>query len=107
MFEYTLKFRKTEAHANADALSRLPLPVTSPLKTGPTELVLLTQHLQDSPVSAEQIREQTAKDPILAPVVQFLKQGWPMSMEKSSPLMPFFQKRSELSLFDGCILWGS
>ena len=51
--------------ANADALSRLPLPVTSPLKTGPTELVLLTQHLQDSPVSAEQIREQTAKDPIL------------------------------------------
>ena len=106
MFEYTLKFRKTEAHANADALSRLPLPVTS-LKTGPTELVLLTQHLQGSPVSAEQIREQTAKDPILAPVVQFLKQGWPMSMEKSSPLMPFFKKRSELSLFDGCILWGS
>ena len=69
MFEYTLKFRKTEAHANADALSRLPLPVTSPLKTGPTELVLLTQHLQGSPVSAEQIREQTVKDPILAPVV--------------------------------------
>ena len=30
-----------------------------------------------------------------------------MSMEKSSPLMPFFKKRSELSLFDGCILWGS
>ena len=107
MFEYTLKFRKTEAHANADALSRLPLPVTSPLKTGPTELVLLTQHLQDSPVSAEQIREQTAKDLILAPVVQFLKQGWPMSMEKSSPLMPFFKEHSKLSLFDGCILWGS
>ena len=107
MFEYTLKFQKTEAHANADALSRLPLLVTSPLKTGPTELVLLTQHLQDSPVSAEQIREQTAKDPILAPVVQFLKQGWPMFMEKSSLLMPFFHRSSELSLFDGCILWGS
>ena len=89
MFECTLKFRKTEAHANADALSRLPLPVTSPLTTVPTELVLLTQHLQDSPVSAEQIQKQTAKDPILAPVVQFLKQGWPMSMEKFSPLMPF------------------
>ncbi len=27
MFEYVLKFRKTDAHANADALSRLPLPV--------------------------------------------------------------------------------
>ena len=68
---------------------------------------MLTQHLQDSPVSAEQIQEQTAKDPILAPVVHFLKQGWPMSMDNSSPLMPFFQKSSELSRFDCCILWGS
>ncbi len=28
-------------------------------------------------------------------------------MKKESPLMPFFTKRSELSLFDGCILWGT
>ena len=27
MFEYKLKFRNTSAHANADALSCLPLPV--------------------------------------------------------------------------------
>ncbi len=107
MFEYTLKFRKTEAHANADALSRLPLPVMAPDPSEPAELVLLSQHLQDSPVSAEQIRRQTEKDQVLAPVVQFLKQGWPMAVEKNSPIMPFFQRRTELSLYEGCVLWGA
>ena len=107
MFEYTLKFRKTGAHGNADALSRLPLAVEAPPPTEPAELVLLSQHLLDAPVSAEQIRDQTEKDPTLAPVLQFLKQGWPNTMKKESPLMPFFTKRSELSLFDGCILWGT
>ena len=42
MFEYTLKFRWTTAHANADALSRLPLPVepavaVTPSGTGATD----------------------------------------------------------------------
>ncbi len=50
MFEYTLKFRT--AHANADALSRLPLAVEAAVTNTPPELVLLTEHLANSPVSA-------------------------------------------------------
>ena len=49
MFEYTLQFRNTTAHTNADALSRLP--VTTAVAETPPELVLLTDHLADSPVS--------------------------------------------------------
>ena len=45
MFEYTLKFRGTKEHANADALSRLPLPVEPASVKTPPELVLLTDHL--------------------------------------------------------------
>ena len=74
--EYTLTFRNTEAHANADALSRLPLPVT-PVKTDlEPELVLLTEHLAESPVSAEDICMWTHKDQKLARVLQYLQQGW-------------------------------
>ncbi len=108
MFEYTLKFRRTTAHGNADALSRLPLPFEPPTDQIPPELVLLADHLADSPVTADHIRTWTRNDPDLALVVQFLRQGWPSSLgEDHSQLAPFFSKRTELSLYDGCILWGT
>ena len=72
LFEYTLKFRRTTAHGNADALSRLPLPVEPAVEITPPELVLLTEHLNNSPVTADRIRVSTRRDPILAQVVQFL-----------------------------------
>ena len=40
-YEYTLKFRKTTAHANADALSLLPLQTETPASQTPAEFVLL------------------------------------------------------------------
>ena len=46
LFKYTLKFRRTSAHSNADALSRLPLPIEPAVAKVPPELVLLTEHLQ-------------------------------------------------------------
>ena len=74
MFEYTLKFRKTTEHANADILSQLPTPVELATTDTPPELVLLINHLADSPVTASQIASWTSKD---SPDVQFLHQGWP------------------------------
>ena len=104
-YEYTLEFRNTKAHGNADALSCLPLPVTPSTEEVLPELVLLTEHLEDSPVLADHIRLCTKKNPVLAQVVQFLQQGWP---EKCEPqLSVFFTKRAELYLYEGCILWGS
>jgi len=55
LFEYTLKFRRTAAHGNADALSCLLLPVEPALGQTPPELVLLVEHLNNSPVTAKKI----------------------------------------------------
>lgn len=63
MFEYKLKFHRTSAHANVDALSRLPLPVEPAIVH---ELVLLTENMSNSPITAEQIHAGTRRDPVLA-----------------------------------------
>ena len=104
-YEYTLVFRNTTAHANADALSRLPL-LEEPARTvTEPELVLLSEHLDDSPVTANDIRTWTSRDPKLSKVLQYVLQGWPS--EGDSELEPYSSRRLELSAFEGCILWGS
>ena len=107
MFEYQLSFRNTSAHANADALSRLPLPVEPALQDPPPEIVLLINHLDNSPITAHQIQECTRKDPLLAQVLQFVQQGWPHSCPDPDKFVPFFEKRRELSTYEGCLLWGT
>lgn len=104
-YEYTIKFRGTQLHSNADALSRLPVEVQPPVSQEPPELVLLTEHLDDSPVTAHQIATWTKRDPGLQPLLLALQQGWPE--DTNAELAPFHAKRNELSLLNGCILWGS
>ena len=69
------------------------------------ELVLLTEHLNDSPVTAKDVRSWTRKDLKLARVQQFLMHGWPSHCD--SRLDPFTSKRLELSSYDECTLWGT
>ena len=104
-YEYQLLFRDTKSHANADALSRLPLP-DQPLKSvSPPELVLLSQQLENSPVSADQIRTWTRRDARLSKVLHYVQCGWPNQVEPD--LVVFSSKRLELSAYDGCLLWGN
>jgi len=77
LFEYTLKFHRTTGHSSAHALSRLLLPVETAVVHTPPELVLLAENLDESPVTADQIHKSTRLDLELAPIVQFLQQGWP------------------------------
>ena len=106
-FEYRLTFRGTKAHANADALSRLPLPSFPDIQQPPAEVVLLCQHLDDSPVTAKHIQDGTSKDALLSIVAQYVLQGWPNSVASQPALRPFFERKLELSVHQGCILWGS
>ncbi len=104
-YEYSLVFRNTSAHANADALSRLPLPVEPATTNTLPEIVLLADHLKDSPVTEADIRVWTRTDPELSQVLQFVMQGWPSHCSEN--LKAFVSKQMELSSLDGCVLWGS
>ena len=103
-YDYTIACRKTDQHANADAMSRLPLPYTPANTPVPAELVLMVETLQDAPVTATEIAMWTRRDPLLSRVVRGIMEGWPERSDDD--LRPFWTRRLELSVHNGCILWG-
>ena len=105
MYDYTISFRKTQDHGNADALSRLPLPEQPDTVPIPAELVLLVDQLNDSPVTAWQVQRWTGRDPILSTVVNYVRHGWPVECEEE--FKPYFNRKEELSVHLGCLLWGA
>ena len=103
-YEYTISWRNTTQHANADALSRIPLLEVPSKTTTPPELVLMVEELQDAPITASQIANWTRRDPLMARVLRYILQGWPSQSDED--LKPYWQRKLELSVQDGCILWG-
>ena len=105
-YEYSLGFRTSTANGNADALSRLPLPEAPKQVPVPPEVVLLMEHLEMAPVTAVDIKRETARSPLLASVLQKVLTGWTDDCDRAD-LKPFWSRRTELSAQQGCILWGS
>ena len=60
--------------------------------------------VNDIPVSAINIATETRKDTILAQVCEYVMTGWPNYV--SNELKLYFMKRNELSMEQGCLLWG-
>lgn len=72
----------------------------------PGETILLMEHLETTPVNADQIREWTAEDPVLTRVLSNVQNEWNANGTDDS-MKAYFIRRSELSCHDGVILWGS
>uniref|UniRef100_H3ARH2 Gypsy retrotransposon integrase-like protein 1 n=1 Tax=Latimeria chalumnae TaxID=7897 RepID=H3ARH2_LATCH len=98
------EYKAGRDHGNADALSRLPLPERS--EKANQETVLLLDHMDTAPVIATQIKTWTGKDPASSKVCEYVLRGWPNS-KTDAELTPFFLRRHELSVQDGCILRGA
>ena len=69
------------------------------------DLVLLAEHLDESPVNANDIKIWTQRDQKLARVLQYIQQGWPSDGDPE--LEPCSSRRLELSSYEGCIMWGT
>ena len=103
-YQYSIRYKAGKSLNNADALSRLPQPYTVPEEDcTPAEVVHLINHLSSTTAT---VKAWTNKDPVLAKVKGFLLLGWPKKLS-GDDFKPYADRKSELSLEDGCILWGS
>ena len=93
-YDYVMEYKPGNQHANADSLSRLPLPDTPSQVPLPGETVLLMEKLQSSPVTAAQIRSWTDRDPILSQVRHMLLKGWRLG-KKRVPIISAEKRRAE------------
>ena len=105
-YEYELRYRRGKDQGNCDALSRLPLPDCPKTVPIPGDILLLTEQLSSSPITAKEIKVMTEKDQVLSKVLHFVLHGWPQTKVEEE-LRPYYTRRNELSHFDGCLLWGS
>ena len=110
-FDYTIEYRQTSKHGNADALSRLPISSQPNEETGDENdkdmiCTIKTVSLQLNQSNSLILKNETAKDPTLAAVMRYVKEGWPQqTLDKN---IETFRKMSlSLSLCNGCLLLGS
>ena len=104
-YDYTIAYRPGEQHANADPFSRLPLPDTPKNVPTPPETIHVMEMLSCSPVTAAQIKQWTAREPLLSRVKDKLLRGGSCGQEDG--ISPYHKVWNELSVHDGCLLRGS
>ena len=108
-YDYDVKCQTSASHGNADGLSRLPLQDKPSEQDESAEIVcpLEVHQLHSLPLQASDIQAATSKDPILSQVYSYAARGWPDTAHSiPEKVKPFFNKRLQLSITNGCLLWG-
>ena len=106
-YEYDIQYKAGAMNGNADALSRLPLPEMLEETPIPGDTIKLMELLEAIPLHSGQIRVWTRRDPVLSKVHQYALGNWPNITCPSKELQPYFNRRTEISVEDGCLLWGT
>jgi len=103
-YKYELQFRKTTEHVDADCLSRLPLSDTWNMQSENVDCFFLDEDVLTT-VTCDQIKKATRVDPVLSKVHAYVLNGWPSSVQNPQ-LYPYKERKLELSVEQGCVLWG-
>ena len=103
-YSYDVEFRRTERHANADSLSRLPLKSPCSTTVQDEATVFSLCQVEYSPVTALEVKKACRYDLILSKVFRYTKFGWPEQVEDE--LKPYWNHRDELCIEGGCLMLG-
>ena len=103
-YSYKIEYIAGSANLCADCLSCLPVPSA---KIHPAEKgnEIHATNCLTLPVTARDITTLTTKDKIISRVFACVQHGtWPFPMPEE--LAPYHRKKDELTIHDGCLLWG-
>ena len=103
-YNYRIEYRRSDLHGNADALSRLVKDTDSMEEPDQAEEEPVFSFVEELPLTAQEIKEETRRDRTLGKVSEYVMSGWRDDI--TDDLQPFFTRREELSVEDGCLLWG-
>ena len=102
-YQYTIEHINGTANNCADCMSRLLL---SGQALDSAEKIHVIVQIDDMPVIATQISKESKQDKELSIVLKLIQhRHWPS--DTTVDLSPFCKCYTELSVLDGCILWGS
>ena len=110
-YDYSVEFRKTWEHGNADVLSRLPAgsdhgfdgeEMGDDVDNVCTVRMISRQIMQDDP---KLLVKETNKDPVLTQVMRCVKEGW--AKKCSDELQDYKKLDDSLSTEHGCLFHGS
>ena len=108
-YNYTIEYRTTKQHGNADALSRLPVGPDPSFdgEEGDNDVdnvcTLRVINSQLQPHSRNQLKDATNRDPILSEVKRYVREGWPQKIDRPD-VQEFKKYTASLSVTDDCIM---
>ena len=112
-YDYTIEYRPTKSHGNADALSRLPAGPDPSFDAGEREddsdtvLLIHTISSQIQPDDPSTLRKLSASDPALSTAMRYTRQGWPAKLEDNDDASCFKRVAESLSISNGCLMYGA
>ena len=76
-FDYKIEYKNTKVHSNADGLSRLPLKTEERAEevVDPVNVLNMMQ-FKPLPVTVDNVRRETQRDPVLSQVHEMVTKGW-------------------------------
>ena len=109
-YDYEVHYQPSAQHGNADALSRLPLDHDESVQRDEQEEIVCAieeQQLDNLPLQGKDIKKATERDPVLSQAFNYTLHGWP-DFETAVPknVKPYFHRRTQLTLRNGCLFSG-
>ena len=105
-YDSDIIFKNSADNANADFFSRFPLQsLADDEDLDPDMHYVFATVTDELPITAAEIAQATKTDSLLVKAYEYTSSGWPGTCP-SPELRPFWNRRDELSLENGCLLWG-